>query len=109
MRVALRGLARSPGYALAAIAVLALGIGAATGIYAVVEAVTLAPLPYPDPDRLVVIWKDLEIRGIDGYPSAPADLADYRWAASFAGVAGASPGESSWFRTRGRSGSGSGG
>jgi putative ABC transport system permease protein len=56
LRLALRGLARQPGLAAAAVLTLALGIGGNTAIFSVVDAVLLAPPPFRDPGRLVVAW-----------------------------------------------------
>src|SRR5829696_496701 len=52
VRVALRALRRSPGFAVTAIATLALGIGATTAIFTALSAVLLKPLPYPNPENL---------------------------------------------------------
>ncbi|NQW02556.1 MAG: ABC transporter permease [Acidobacteria bacterium] len=58
VRYSIRLLARTPGATLAAVATLALTIGATTAIFSVVQAVLLRPLPYPDSDRLVRVWED---------------------------------------------------
>src|SRR5437879_5093545 len=66
-RHALRSLARTPGFALTAILTLALGIGLATAVFTVADALLLRRLPVPDQDRLVVLWGQAPDRGFD-YP-----------------------------------------
>src|ERR1043166_7230913 len=68
LRYALRGLSRAPGFALAAILTLALGIGANTTIFSLVDAVFLRPLPYPHAARLVMVWDQLAKLGLDRFP-----------------------------------------
>jgi putative ABC transport system permease protein len=57
LRFALRSLARAPGYSAVVVAILAVAIGATTAIYSVVDAVLLRPLPFRDPERLVLLWE----------------------------------------------------
>ena len=56
IRYALRTLRRSPGLVAVIVASLAIGIGANTAIFSVVSGLLLKPLPYPDPERLVILW-----------------------------------------------------
>src|SRR5262249_42978288 len=60
LRYGLRMLRKNPGLTAAVIATLALGIGATTAIYTVVYAVLIAPLPYPHPEQLVMVWSKVD-------------------------------------------------
>ena len=63
VRHALRLMARAPAFTAAVVAVLALGIGATTAAFGLVYSALLAPLPYPDADRLVMVWEHNLTRG----------------------------------------------
>ena len=73
---AARGLRKNIGLAAVAMITIALGIGACTAIFSVVNAVLLRPLPYPDAQRLVLVWGELRTRHVDDWPFSPPDLRD---------------------------------
>ncbi len=75
LRFAGRLLRRSPGFAAVAMATLAIGIGANTAIFSVIYAVLLAPMPYPNPDQLVMVWST--VQGGNNSVSA-GDFLDWR-------------------------------
>ena len=76
LRFALRTLTKEPGFTFAAIVTLALGIGANTAIFGIVNAVLLRPLPYSEPDRVVMLWSHW-INWTRTWLSAP-ELVDYQ-------------------------------
>ena len=78
LRYALRQLRRSPTFTLAAIACLALGIGANTAIFTVINAVLVRPLPYPAPERLVMLFEAAKGDAADRNTVSPANFLDWR-------------------------------
>jgi putative ABC transport system permease protein len=78
LRYAFRVLIKNPGFTLVAIIALALGIGANSAIFSVVNTVLLRPLPYKDPDRLMMVWEDSSRHGYPRDTPAPANFIDWR-------------------------------
>ena len=71
LQFAFRQLLKSPGFSVVAILTLALSIGANTAIFSAIDAVLLHPLPYPDPDRLVIVQETLPRYALHGMRRLP--------------------------------------
>src|SRR5690242_1508206 len=77
-RLAARSLARSPGFTSVAVITLALGIGANAAVFSLLNAVLLRPLPYANPEQLVLIWESAPFFGVQDSPVSPANYADWK-------------------------------
>jgi predicted permease len=78
LRYALRLLRKTPVFTIAAIGTLALGIGANTTIFSLVQTVLLHPFPYQDPERVVMVWEDVTAAGFPRNSPAPGNFNDWR-------------------------------
>src|SRR6476660_5790725 len=78
IHIALRTLPRMPGFSLAFILTLGLGIGANTAIFSVINGVLLRPLPYPDADRIMHLRQPQTSVGIEDTSFSFPEVADYR-------------------------------
>jgi putative ABC transport system permease protein len=85
-----RTLRKSPVFAFTAALTIALGVGASTAIFSVTNAVLLRPIPYQNPDQLVIIPSDMRNRGVKDFPFSNANFIDLREATKddFQGLAG---------------------
>jgi predicted permease len=73
-----RTLRRSPGFAVTAVLVAGLGIGAATAAFSITDHVLIRPLPFPESNRLLALWEDQPLRGISENELSPGNLRDWR-------------------------------
>src|SRR5215471_779169 len=88
LRYASRSLLKAPGFAAAAILALALGIGSATGIFSLLNAVILRGLPFPSPERLVLLWGNVQRQKIERRGNSYPDYLDWKaQSTSFEGMA----------------------
>jgi putative ABC transport system permease protein len=78
LRYAARTLLKSPGFTIVAVLTLAVGIGANTSIFSVVDAVILRPLPYPEPARLVELWGNVKRAKVERRGASFPDYKDWR-------------------------------
>src|SRR5579884_2872102 len=78
LRYATRLARQSPGFTLIAIFALALGIGVNSAIFSTLDAVVMRALPYPDPDRVMMVFEDATAIGFSKNNSAPANYFDWR-------------------------------
>jgi predicted permease len=92
LRYAFRQFVRKPGFVIASVITLALGIGATTTIYSIADSLLLRPLPYPNAPRIVRVWNTFAPRGMMEIPASEPEFLEYRRNSNFAHFAGFSTG-----------------
>src|SRR5579875_1901144 len=94
LRFVSRQLMKSPGFSIVAVFTLALAIGANSTIFSAVDAVLLHPLPYPDPDRLMVVTENLPHYRLTGLQPVFSEFLEYRrLTGSFSQIAAVTEGD----------------
>jgi putative ABC transport system permease protein len=88
LRYGLRQLRKNQGLTAVCVLTLAIGIGATTAIFSVVDSLLLRPLPYPNSDRIVRIWNTFSPRGLTELTASEPEFLEYRQSQTFAQVAG---------------------
>ena len=73
-----RGMVRSPGFAIVALLTMALGIGANTAMFSIVNGVVFNPLPYPEQDRVVRLWESYPTQGWETFSISPLNFWDWQ-------------------------------
>jgi predicted permease len=77
IKVALRGLAKTPGFTVIAVITVALAIGANTAVFSLINALLIRPLPYHDPSKVVLIWEQFLAQGLERIPVSAPEYLDY--------------------------------
>ncbi|HYU47451.1 MAG TPA: ABC transporter permease, partial [Terriglobales bacterium] len=78
LKFSFRQLLKNPGFTAVAVLTLALGIGANTAIFSIINAVLLKPLPYREQEKLVTLWERNPQRGVEQEFVTPPNYADWR-------------------------------
>src|ERR1700754_651915 len=78
LRFAFRILLKNPAFTLIAIVTLALGIGATTAVFTLVNALLIRPLPYEKPEQLVLVFQHFTDQHLDNIPVSPPEFFDYK-------------------------------
>lgn len=78
IRIAVRSLVRTPSFTVAAVLALGMGIGAAAGVFSLLEGIVLRPLPYARPGQLAMIWESDGAKKLAHQPISPVNFVDYR-------------------------------